>query len=228
MGTLTIVTAPATARLVWIDSVRDELSSYVVDTSNDSALLRLIDRASRIIAAYCNRVFGLGQYLETFRLDYSAGSVDRQEIDKTLQLSRWPVISVESITDYQGTVIDPSLYVVDNGCGQITFVAPPYGSTLVYASPVYPVVVAYHAGYDLLNKGYGAPPTYLGIPPDLEGVALGLITQAYLTIGVNSSVILEVTENVGRTGYDRSSPNAVPMPLDASTMSILSAYKALR
>lgn len=234
MGNLTIVSAPTTNRLTTIDNVRDELLGTVTDTSRDRVLYRMIDRASASIADYCNRVFGLGQYLEEFRLDTQFGIWDREEISNSLSLKRWPVVSVESVTDYFGNVINPAFYELNAGAGILRFVPLAYGSTVTgawgggFPSPRYPINVAYHAGWDLAAEGDGSAPTYLGVPADLEGTALGLITQAYLAQGTDNRVILEVTENVGRTGYDKTSGSAASMNLDQGMQNVLMAYKALR
>jgi hypothetical protein len=234
MGNLTIVSAPTTSRLTTIDNVRDELLGTVVDTSRDRVLYRMMDAASRAIADYCNRVFGRGQYIEEFRLDLSKGWLDREEISNSLSLKRWPVVSIDSITDYYGDTIDPTFYELNTGAGIVHFVPAPYGSTVVGAwgnsqpSPRYPLKVTYTAGWDLAAEGDGSAPLYAGIPADLESTALGLITQGYLAQGTDTRVILEVTENVGRTGYDKSQGNASSMSLDAGMKDVLMAYKAMR
>jgi hypothetical protein len=228
---LTIVSAPTVIALTTIDAVRDEINP--IDTSRDRYYLNLINRASRAIANYCHRTFGLGQYSEYFTLDRTEGYVDREQRATTLRLSRFPVISVESITDGYGNVVDPSTYNIDQAAGIITVNTMAPTSTQLWptwqAHWGYPVTVAYHAGYDLATPGDGLAPGYIGIPEDLESIALAMVVAAANQTGQDQSVQLEVTENVGRTAYfDRGSAGATGMGIDVSMQMALANYKVYR
>lgn len=228
---LTVISAPTVIALTTLDNLRDEINP--TDTSRDRYYTNLINRASRAIANYCHRTFGLGQYLEVFSLDRTEGYLDREQRSPTLRLSRFPVQTVESITDGQGNTVDPATYFIDAASGIITVNTMSSTSTQLWPSWIahwgYPVTVAYHAGYDLAAVGDGSAPTFLGIPEDLESVCLAMIVAAANQTGQDQSVQLEVTENVGRTAYfDRGSAGATGMGIDTSIAAALSNYKVAR
>lgn len=231
MGQLTVITPPVTGNLVSIDDLRDEINP--IDTSLDRYYGNVIARASRAIANYCHRIFGRAQYSEVFRLDRQEGWIDPEQRSPALQLSRFPVLSITSIIDRDGNTVDPTTYYLDPESGIVTVnvASDPSGNIFYYGLPLwgYPVTVVYLAGYDLTLPGDGSAPAYIGAPPDLATATLALCVAAATTTGTDSSVQLEVTENVGRTAYfDRGSSGGTAMGIDTSMAAQLAAYKVYR
>jgi hypothetical protein len=89
-----VVTDPAIShRLTTPEAVRMELS--LRDWSDREQLEALIDQASAAVRTWCNRTFALEGVRETLRLPIRIWP---------LMLTRWPVVSIASITE-DGTAL---------------------------------------------------------------------------------------------------------------------------
>lgn len=100
--TITTVTVPAASYdLTDLATVHDELSINTTDTSNDGFLQRAITQASSVISSYCNRVFQVETLTDLFYLERNSSLFVRPRDPQPLQLSRWPVVAVSSVTQIQ-------------------------------------------------------------------------------------------------------------------------------
>ena len=62
----TIVTPALERNLVSLDDLREQLRVRPGDVANDAWLTKVIARASLAAERYCNRIFALQSYLDTF------------------------------------------------------------------------------------------------------------------------------------------------------------------
>lgn len=117
-----------------------KLALAITDTSQDDFISQQITIASQTIASLCDRVFGVSDVIETFVIDLC-------ERPAALALSRYPVVSVGSVT-----VDDNELDEADYDAGKT--------SGLVYRHNGCPwsgrVVVIYSGGYTLPDDAPGA------------------------------------------------------------------------
>lgn len=204
---LTVTAAPASTALCTLAQVKAQLN--LTDSSADSLLTALIAEATDAVTDFCNRritgfsggalVGGLGwgqaSYTETVP-GYNSN---------WLQVSNTPLVSVSSIS-YQGGVIDPTTYTIEEPqAGQI-FSATPWfwtaelaidvGWSVLARSELRQYTVTYVAGYNLP----GDPVQTLPLPgsvvqatiqtvaawyiaryrdPQLAGTTVGDMTQRY-------------------------------------------------
>jgi hypothetical protein len=98
-----------------------------------------VTRASKEIAEFVGREFGLETFVETFRLEM-------WERPRVLQLSRTPIVAILSVT-IDDVELDADEYYVDEATGEL-------GRTDRYDYWNYTVEVTYDGGYDLPD---GAP-----------------------------------------------------------------------
>jgi hypothetical protein len=146
----TVLAPAATADLTDLAAVKDELSLPAADTSNDSWLAGAITRVSARIAGWANRVF-LPEYVsDAFDIEQDPYPAQTPGGFAKLQLSRWPVLAIASVTQTLGVGQSRSLtrdvdFRLDAETGQLlrlnAFTAVGSGWEAL------PVTVAYVAGY---------------------------------------------------------------------------------
>lgn len=199
-----VLTPPASSALTRAATVRIDLD---IDLgTSDDYIANLIDQSSGMVAGFCNRPFGIQALSETVRnlipenvvnslypfpfMPGYAIAPDSRKI-KPLILRFTPITVMTSITE-DGVLLDPASYEVDPGTG---FVWRLYGNAIRGQWVAATIVVTYAAGYGLPND------TIRTLPYEIENVVLELIRARYFARGSDPQIILEVTENVGRTGY---------------------------
>lgn len=117
----TVITPAASYDLTDLPTIKDELSIAAASTQDDNWLKRGNTQASKAIANYCNRVLPSETVSDLIYL----GRNRRLTIDgKTLQLTRWPVISIASVIEDAGLTSQTSLvlntdYVLNAVNGQL-------------------------------------------------------------------------------------------------------------
>jgi hypothetical protein len=193
MGAIvTTVITPAPSRaLVSLDVVKEELQIAPSDFANDRWFLRVIDQVSAQIASYCNRPLVAETVQDQIfpSRDWTSfeviGGVGR------LQLSRWPVIAVTSVTTtdqnaYVQTLVAGTDYDANLDSGSLVRL----GQVTGYPSAWCPMLttVIYQGGY--------AP-----IPSDIEEVALRMVTDRYRSRGRDPLLKVDETRELGRTEY---------------------------
>src|ERR1700744_1002339 len=105
----TVVTAAASYDLTTLDIVKDELS--ITKGSSDATLKRYLSWASAALSQECNRVFAA----ETVQ-DQIWPARNLQPLSsntEVLQLARWPVIDIVSLTEDGNTLVVDTDFVVD-------------------------------------------------------------------------------------------------------------------
>jgi hypothetical protein len=174
------VTVPATSYdLIDMDTVKEELD--ITTTTNDSRLQRWIAEESARVSSYCDRVFQMETLSEVIRLPYAAGTFSS---GAALQLARWPIISVTSVTE--GTsLLATTAYEVKNETGQIFRISGTSRSNWA----VQPVTVVYTAGYAT-------------IPADVSQACLALMKQRTATLSPRDPSLRQLQiEGIGRKDY---------------------------
>ncbi len=113
----TVITPAATHDLTTLETVKDELG--ILNTAQDTRLYRWIAEASGFIKSYCNRTFAEEQVSELWR---SAGGMGRfhhhhhgdgQTTVGFLQLRRFPVTTIDSVSEDDGTALTSDDYEID-------------------------------------------------------------------------------------------------------------------
>src|SRR5579871_51905 len=94
----TVVTAASSYDLTSLENIKDDLAIPGTDTSSDATLARFITEQSALVASYCNRVFPIETVQDVIYPDRDPYPYQVTMLSE-LQLSRWPVVSVASVTD---------------------------------------------------------------------------------------------------------------------------------
>src|SRR5579862_1762171 len=99
---LTVITPADSYDLTTLATIKAELE--ITDTNSDVQLGIFIDQASGECATYCKRVFGKETVSEQFRLGQGS-RLHRRSRTEELILARYPIVSITSITEEDGTVL---------------------------------------------------------------------------------------------------------------------------
>lgn len=170
---LTVLTPAASHRLTTIPAAREHLR--VGDAVTDIEMGNLIDQASAAARRFCNRTFALETVLEVFR----DGGRD------VLSLSRWPVVTIQSISAPDALASDQFEADLENGilyrldgcrwCGR--------------------VAVTYQGGYVLPEAAERT------LPADVEQACLTMVAAQYSGRGRDPMLRSESTEGVGAASW---------------------------
>jgi hypothetical protein len=157
----TIITPAASYDLVDIGVVAEELGT----TEGDAPVIRrLISRASAAIAQYCNRVFvaevvkdDIWPQRDPYPWQIPGGVAP-------LQLTRWPVMQINSVTENGIALVDVTDFRIDQTKGQLTRLD---GSGYPRKWPAFTIAVQYKGGYE-------------AIPADIQDAALRMVRARWL------------------------------------------------
>ena len=171
---LTVTTPAETHDLTRLDTVRAELG--VTDRAEDENLARWISQASNAVAKHLNRVLAQETLSETFRLT---------SVTEALLLSRYPVASIVSVTEYD-TVLDAADYEVNAASGVLTRLSDDAPAGWSAGK----IVVSYVAGYALDE-----------VPEEIERAAIMLVNQYRFAADRDPQLRGESTEGAGSSSY---------------------------
>lgn len=167
----TVKTAATSYDLTTLDVVKAELD--IANNESDTFLGRYLSWASAALSVECDRVFA-AETVEDKIWPARALSPIASGVE-VLQLSRFPVISVASLTD-DGTVLTEGTdFVVDVMCGQVRRLDS--GGRLVGWGSA-PKVVEYEAGYE-------------DIPGDLQDAVTRMVRNRFRSKGRDSYLMSE-------------------------------------
>lgn len=177
MQSILTVTAAATSYdLTSLTNVKAELG--ISDGASDTILGLYISGSSQAAMQYCNRVFAVETVSEQFLSGHSQrlfrGGVT------PLQLARWPLVSVTSVTENAVLLVESTDYLIDKTNGQLTRLDS--GGFPCVWSPL-PLTVVYVAGYS-------------AIPADLEDAAIRMVTKRYRAKGRDPNLKQRTTPGV--------------------------------
>lgn len=181
---ISVVTTPASSYdLASLDDVKDEIG--VKDNSNNALLQRYLTSASAAVSQYCNRVFPAETMTETFWASRDRGWRKVLPSVQDLQLSRWPVQSVTSVTENGTALVQDTDFKVNAENGQLVRL-----NTNGYPRmwPVYPIVVVYAGGFDKT-------------PPDVQDAVIRMVTKRYVSKGRDPSLKQESVPGVREVQY---------------------------
>lgn len=138
----TVVTAAGTYDLTTLAIVKDELN--ITDGVSNTILQRYLTSASAAASQYCNRVFPAETIKDEFWAQHDPSPRVVSSRVEALQLSRWPIASVTSVTENAVALVDGTDFRIDYPGGQLIRL-----DTNGYPRhwPVYPIAVVYVGGF---------------------------------------------------------------------------------
>lgn len=169
----TVVTPASTYDLTTLALAKVDLSIPVGDTTQDAFISAGITQVSKAIANECNRVFPVEVVKDIFYMD----CVSRRSV---LQLSRWPITTVASVTEDSGLTSQAILvantnYVLRADNGQLLRIdSSNNGLLTTWSSST--VTVQYSAGFAT-------------IPDDLAMATLRAVTLRFASRGRDPMLI---------------------------------------
>jgi hypothetical protein len=182
MQSITTVTAAATSYdLTTLANVKAELD--ITDGGSDAVLRRYITSASKAAAHYCNRVFAVETVSEAFLPGHRYCAYGQHYA--VLQLSRFPLVTVTSVTEDDDLLTVTDDYLVNSSNGQLTRV----NSGLLPSRWLeLGVTVVYSSGYAT-------------VPADLEDAVIRMVTQRYSAKGRDATLKSEEIPGVRSAQY---------------------------
>jgi hypothetical protein len=173
----TVVSAAKSYDLTTLDVVNDELSQK--NNANAATLKRYLSWASAALSQACNRVFAeetIQDQLWPARDTWPASA--RFE---TLQLSRWPVSSIVSLTEDGVTLVEDTDFVLDPSVGQLSRINTSNGHLIHWNAR--PKVIQFVAGFS-------------SIPGDLQDACTRMVRNRFQAKGRDSFLMQETIPGV--------------------------------
>lgn len=165
---LTVTVAASSYDLTTLANVKAELN--IIDGASDAVLRRYISGASQAAMQYCNRVFAVETVSEQF-LPGHPGRLFRGGV-KPLQLSRWPLVAVTSVTENAVPLVLTTDYLTDSANGQLTRMD---SSAYPRSWSPLPLTAVYSAGYATT-------------PADLEDAIIRMVTKRWSAKGRDATL----------------------------------------
>ncbi len=181
---VTVTSAASSYDLTTLANVKDELS--ISDGSSDALLRRYITSASHAASNYCNRVFAVETVSERFLPGrYPSGHYHNWGTkSEVLQLSRFPLITVTSITEDDALLVVDTDYLANSPNGQLTRVSDDFPIRWMAQE----VVAVYSSGYATT-------------PADLEDAVIRMVTQRWSAKGRDATLRQETIPGVREATY---------------------------
>lgn len=148
----TVDSAAPDLSLVSRDDFKAEIKLDLRDTSNDAWIDRAIGQVSRSISSYCNRVFPREKLTDTIFIQQDPYPYQTPGGLDVLQLSRWPVIALDSVKQRLSAATLQTLtagtdFVLNAGSGELIRLEP---NGLASRWEALPTSVQYDAGFDAI------------------------------------------------------------------------------
>lgn len=187
------ILTPPVAALVSLNDAKAHLG--VTGTDSDAVITSLIASSSAAVTSFIGRPLLAGEYRETFRLIH---------LERVLTLSRWPVVSVASITEGDDTlaVTDYEISADEGLLHRLTA----KGRYQCWANEV--TVVTYEAGY-------------AEAPADVQAATMSLIADAWSARGRDPGMRSIGIGSINLSYFDPLARNAL-----ASVEHLLQPYRA--
>jgi hypothetical protein len=181
---ISVVTTPAsTYDLAALSDIKDELG--IKDNSNNAILQRYLTSASAMVAQYCNRVFPAETLTETFWAQRDLWPRVILGGVQDLQLSRWPIQSVTSVTENGIALVQDTDFKINAANGQLVRLDV---NGYPKSWPLYPIVVVYVGGFDKM-------------PTDVQDAVIRMVTKRYVAKGRDPSLKQESIPGVREVQY---------------------------
>jgi hypothetical protein len=172
-----VTTAASDHDLVTLDDLREQLRLKPNDTANDAWLTKTIARTSRQAERFCNRIFVVQTYIDTFRGNVSG------EVGEPLVLAQAPVDPASLTITIDTVALDPSGYGLDQDAGLVYQLADP-----TYWTSGSSLVAQYVAGFS-------------PIPDDVQQAVLELCTIENSGRGRDPLLRASESPGLGRQEY---------------------------
>ena len=216
----TVITAASSYDLTTLENIKDDLAIPDTDTSSDATLARFITEQSALVAQYCNRVFPIETVQDVIYPDRDPYPYQVTGMLSELQLSRWPVVSVSSVTDtvavnFSNTLVAGTDFVIDAARGWLTKIDPNTGYPTGWSPDQY--TIQYTAGY--FEAGSGSP------PPDLEMAVLRLVTARFKARGRDPFLKSQGEPNIGTEQYWIGAMPGQTGPFPPDIAAVLEKYR---
>lgn len=188
-----------------------KLELDITDTADDEVMQNRITRQSKLIAEACNRVFALTYAVETFTFDYG----ERLSARQGLNLSFYPIVSIESVTEDGVLVTD---FDFDPEKGQLWRTGPLGSSSWCSWPGNYfggsTIAVTYSGGYELPDDA----------PASLQAACIQAVSDAavWASTGLNQAV-QRVAHGDSDVRYFE--PSAVQTGLSGSVMDLIRPFR---
>jgi hypothetical protein len=215
-----VLTAASSYDLTTLANIKDDLAIPATDTSSDTTLARFITEQSALVAQYCNRVFTIETVQDVIMPDRDPYPYQVTGMMSELQLSRWPVVSVTSVTDQVFVGVDNTLdeggdFIVDLERGWLTKLDPNTGYPTGWSPDQY--TIQYTAGY--FTPGTTNPPA------DLEMAVLRLVTARFKARGRDPFLRSQGEPGVGQEQYWIGALPGQTGPFPPDIASVLEKYR---
>jgi len=199
---ITRVTAPAASTaLTTLETVKSVLG--ISGATDDVYLTLAIGQASAVISTYCNRVFALETVEDAIRPAMDSYPWNVPGGLSPVQLSRWPVTAISSVTE-DGVILIPGTdYEVDRVQGQVWRLD--LNGNLIAWHTVR-VVAVYSGGYVL------PPSVSRTLPVDLELAAIDLVKAQYMARTRDPLLKGEAVPGIYSAQYDLNSNAGSGLP----------------
>lgn len=221
-GLVKVITPPVSSQLSTLANAQTECG--ITGSAQDALLGLLIDRASAAIVRYCGRAFGLQTVQETFRrsnrffVDPVARHAARR--DRPLVLFYDNTQTPSSVTiDAGDPLVADTDYEIDLESALMWRLSL-FGQRSRWICSV-AIVVEYQTGWTLPNDdAVDGVPT---LPADVEQVCLALVRAGFSNQGIDPSVVMDWSPDIGRTQFAPHS-SAMSMQIDSGMQAALAGY----
>lgn len=203
---VTVTAAAASRRLVDLSYARLMMG---LDASADPVLDNLLDSASAAAERWCNRKLIRESVSEIWRLPQPRES---------LPLTRWPIVSIASVTEGTGDALDSAYYEADLEDGQLYRLD---GSDCRSRWCATKVTVAYTGGY-LAEDETGSD-----VPDDLRDGVMAIVRAAWFAQGRDPYLRSEEVPGVARFAYGFGAAAQSESGLPPEAESLLAPYRML-
>jgi hypothetical protein len=199
---ITRVTAPAASTaLTTLETVKSVLG--ISGTADDAYLTLAISQASAVISTYCNRVFALETVEEAIRPAMDTYPWNVPGGLSPVQLCRWPVTAISSVTEDGIMLIPGTDCEVDRAQGQV-WRLDLNGNLIAWRTVR--IAAVYSGGYVL------PPSASRTLPVDLELAAIDLVKAQYMARTRDPLLKGEAVPGVYSAQYDLSSNAGSGLP----------------
>lgn len=181
---VSVVTAASSVDLLTLADLKADLN--ISGTDQDVWLSRCIRRASTYIANYCNRVLVQETVREQIFPDRDAFPYQVPNARDTIGLTRWPIISVTSLTEHDHALTKDTDFLVEPDAGQLIRLQSVTGLPMSWNT--WPLVVVYSAGY-------------ASIPADLQDACSRLVKKMDINRVRDTTVKSEEVSGISRTEW---------------------------
>lgn len=199
----TVLAAAASYDLTDLGALKGELGIQVGEAKNDAWLTARITEVSKAIARHCKRVFAPELLQDVIDIQQDPFPYQTPGGFRALQLSRWPVLAVVSVTQTLALNTTQALtegtdFRVDAEAGELLRLSPFTG--VVTAWEAVPVTVVYLAGYGQLQSEAQSVPASSPYTVQVDQ-ALGFSCDWSVAYAAGGALLTRVAANPAQGQY---------------------------